>query len=74
MLNITGKLVVKIDDDVEIWNHDGLYGVEIDEQGNPVGVFPLNEVNRSWVEPHLAAVGVSFPIEVIEEGEEEEKE
>ena len=59
MLNITGSLVVKIDDDIEIWDDDGLYGVEV-ENGEPTGVFPLNEVNREWIEPHLPH-GVEFP-------------
>lgn len=60
MLRITGALIVKIDTDIEIWNHDGLYGVEVNEEGEHVGVFPLNEVNRSWIEPRLPE-GVSFP-------------
>lgn len=60
-MNITGTLVCEIDGDTQIWDDKGLYGVEIDEQGDPVGVFCINEVNRSWIEPHLAASGVSFP-------------
>jgi len=60
MMNITGTLICKIDGDTEIWDHDGLYGVEVNEQGEPVGVFPLNEVNRYWIEPRLPE-GVSFP-------------
>jgi hypothetical protein len=61
MLNITGTLVCEIDGDTQIWDDDGLYGVEVNEQNEAVGVFPLNEVNRYWVEPHLVAIGVSFP-------------
>jgi hypothetical protein len=60
-LYITGKLVCCIGWDVQIWDDgEGLYGVEVDGDGNPVGVFPLNEVNRDWVEPHLPK-GVEFP-------------
>jgi hypothetical protein len=60
MLNITGTLICKIDEDTQIWDDGGLYGVEVDEEGEHIGVFPLNEVNRSWIEPRLPE-GVSFP-------------
>lgn len=59
-MRITGKLVCQIDDS-QVWDDNGfLYGVEIDADGVPVGVFPLNEVNRHWILPHLPA-GVNFP-------------
>ena len=59
-MRIIGSLVCTIDQDTQIWDDEGLYGVEIDSDGNPVGVFTLNERNRSWVEPHLPE-SVEFP-------------
>ena len=59
-MKITGKFVVQINQEVQIWDDEGLYGVEIDSNGKPVGVFPLNSVNRDWIEPHLPP-GINFP-------------